>query len=155
MTIKILFVCLGNICRSPTAHGVMDAQVKARRLSSRIEVDSAGTSDWHIGRAPDSRTIACAKLAGYDLSSLRARQATQADFFAFDYILAMDNNNLHELQKLKPAGFNGHLGLFLDILPDQPIREMPDPYYSDAQGFTQVLNLVEAACGLWIDRVLQ
>ena len=154
MAIKMLFVCLGNICRSPTAHGVMEAKVAAGRLTSRLSVDSAGTSDWHIGRAPDSRSIACAKRAGYDLSQQRARQVTAADFAEFDYILAMDNNNLHELNKLKPAHFSGHLGLFLDVLPEQPLREMPDPYHGGAEGFTQVLHLAEAACDEWIVRVL-
>lgn len=154
MAIKILFVCLGNICRSPTAHGVMESLVATQRLTARIEVDSAGTSDWHIGRQPDSRTLACAQRAGYDLSTQRARQVVAADFAQFDYILAMDNSNLKELRQLKPTDFTGHLGLFLDVLPEQPLREMPDPYHGGPEGFTQVLTLAEAACARWITRVL-
>ncbi|HMW72595.1 MAG TPA: low molecular weight protein-tyrosine-phosphatase [Cellvibrionaceae bacterium] len=154
MSTKILFVCLGNICRSPTAHGVMEAKIQQQRLNSRIEVDSAGTSDWHIGKRPDSRTMACAKRRGYDLSPQRARQVCREDFAVFDYILAMDNNNLRELQQLKPAGFSGHLGLFLDVLTEQPLREMPDPYYGDTAAFEQVLRLSEAACDAWLTRML-
>ncbi len=154
MVTKVLFVCLGNICRSPTAHGVMAAKIQQQRLGARIEVDSAGTSDWHIGRQPDSRTIACAKRSGYDLSTQRARQVCKEDFAVFDYIFAMDNNNLRELQQLKPAGFSGHLGLFLDVLTEQPLREMPDPYYGDGAAFEQVLSLCEAACDAWLARML-
>lgn len=152
--IRVVFVCLGNICRSPTAHGVMQAKIDQQRLGNRLNVDSAGTSDWHIGKQPDSRTMACAKAAGYDLSPQRARQVNRADFAEFDYILAMDMNNLRELTALKPAGFSGHLGLFLDALPEQPLQEMPDPYYGDARAFEQVLALSEAACDAWLVRLL-
>jgi protein-tyrosine phosphatase len=151
---KVLFVCLGNICRSPTAHGVMETKVQQQRLDGRISVDSAGTSDWHIGRAPDSRSIACARTSGYELGEQRARQVSSDDFNEFDYILAMDKNNLAELHKIAPEDFSGHLGLFLDVLPDQPLREMPDPYHSDADGFRLVLSLAEEACDAWIERIL-
>lgn len=154
MATKVLFVCLGNICRSPTAHGVMEHKVAGAGLQRRIEVDSAGTSDWHVGRAPDSRTIACARSNGYELGGQRARQVCIGDFAEFDYILPMDHNNLTELRKLLPADFGGHLGLFLDVLPDQPLREMPDPYHGDADGFRLVLSLAEQACDAWIERIL-
>jgi protein-tyrosine phosphatase len=154
MITKVLFVCLGNICRSPTAHGVMERKLQQLRLDGRITVDSAGTSDWHIGRAPDSRSIACARSAGYELGEQRARQVSPDDFSEFAYILAMDAKNLEELRQMAPEEFTGHLGLFLDVLTEQPLREMPDPYHSDADGFRLVLSLAEQACDAWIERIL-
>lgn len=142
---KVLFICLGNICRSPTAHGVFEHLVNTSGWGDRIMVDSAGTSDWHIGKAPDARTVAAARQRQYDLSTLRARQVTTADFDEFDYLLAMDANNLAHLQQLKPDHFTGHLGLFLDFAQDDSYREVPDPYYGGTDGFEQVLDLVEAA----------
>ncbi len=142
---KILFVCLGNICRSPTADGIFRELVKREKLDQKITVDSAGTGDWHIGKAPDARTIAAARKRGYDLSALRARQVCSADFVEFDYVLAMDNNNLCDLHRLKPATFAGHLGLFLDFGSRQSHSEVPDPYYGSSDGFELVLDLVEEA----------
>ncbi|GAB3272234.1 low molecular weight protein-tyrosine-phosphatase [Parahaliea aestuarii] len=142
--VRILFVCLGNICRSPTAHGVFEQMVAARGLSARVEVDSCGTGDWHIGRAPDQRAQAAAAARGYDLQHLRARQVSPADFDRFDYILAMDESNLRDLQAMRPASFTGHLGLFLPFA-DSPEREVPDPYYGGDEGFDRVLDLIEAA----------
>lgn len=142
---KVLFVCLGNICRSPTADGIFRELVAREKLDRIITVDSAGTSDWHIGKKPDARTIAAAKKRGYDLSILRARQVSADDFEEFDYILAMDNNNLQDLQKLKPRGYDGHLGLFLDFSSHKKYREVPDPYYGGDAGFELVLDLVEDA----------
>ncbi len=142
---KVLFVCLGNICRSPTADGIFRELVKREKLDQKITVDSAGTGDWHIGKAPDSRTVAAAKKRGYDLSVLRARQVSMADFDEFDYVLAMDNANLRDLQRLKPAHFTGHLGLFLEFGSDKNHREVPDPYYGGNDGFELVLDLVEEA----------
>ncbi len=150
--VKVLFVCLGNICRSPTADGVMRQQLVAAGLQAQVEVDSAGTGDWHIGRAPDSRSQAAAQQRGYDLSALRARQVAPADFAEFDYILAMDKSNLADLQGLKPAGYRGHLGLLLDFAEHSQRREVPDPYYGEGAGFEQVLDLVEdAVTGLLAD----
>ncbi len=142
---KVLFVCLGNICRSPTADGIFRELVKREKLDQKIIVDSAGTGDWHIGKAPDSRTVAAAKKRGYDLSVLRARQVSAADFDEFDYLLAMDNSNLRDLQRLKPTHFTGHLGLFLEFGSDKSHREVPDPYYGGNDGFELVLDLVEEA----------
>lgn len=143
--IKVLFVCLGNICRSPTADGIFRELVSKAGLDQKIIVDSAGTGGWHIGKSPDSRTVAAARKRGYDLSVLRARQVQSCDFDEFDYVLAMDKTNLADLQRLKPAHYVGHLGLFLDFGAASEYREVPDPYYGDADGFELVLDLVEAA----------
>ena len=142
---KVLFVCLGNICRSPTADGIFREIIKREKLEQKIIVDSAGTGDWHIGKAPDSRTVAAAKKRGYDLSLLRARQVITADFDEFDYVLAMDNSNLRDLHSLRPTHFAGHLGLFLDFGSRKTHREVPDPYYGGHDGFELVLDLVEEA----------
>lgn len=150
--VNVLFVCLGNICRSPTADGVMRKQVAAAGLQAEVAVDSAGTGGWHIGRAPDSRSQAAALARGYDLSALRARQVSADDFAEFDYILAMDTSNLTDLQRLKPASYRGHLGLLLDFAEHSSLREVPDPYYGEGAGFEQVLDLVEdAVAGLLAD----
>nr|WP_324259012.1 low molecular weight protein-tyrosine-phosphatase [Cellvibrio fontiphilus] len=142
---KVLFVCLGNICRSPTADGIFRELVLNAGLDQKITVDSAGTGDWHIGKAPDSRTVAAARKRGYDLSVLRARQVKASDFDEFDYVLAMDKANLADLQRIKPEHFAGHLGLFLEFGNRSDYREVPDPYYGGADGFELVLDLVEAA----------
>ncbi|PUA29866.1 MAG: phosphotyrosine protein phosphatase [Cellvibrio sp. 79] len=142
---KVLFVCLGNICRSPTADGIFREIIKREKLDQKILVDSAGTGDWHIGKAPDSRTVAAAKKRGYDLSVLRARQVITADFDEFDYVLAMDNSNLRDLHSLRPTNYAGHLGLFLDFGSRKTHREVPDPYYGGHDGFELVLDLVEEA----------
>lgn len=143
--IRVLFVCLGNICRSPTAEGVFTALVAQREFTGKIEVDSCGTSDWHVGEPPDHRAIRAAAARGYPIHHLRARQVCAADFDRFDYILAMDESNLENLRILCPSGFRGHLGLFLEFAPDAGLSEMPDPYYGDGAGFEQVLNLCETA----------
>lgn len=142
---KVLFVCLGNICRSPTAHGVFEHMVVQRDLQSRIDVDSCGTGDWHIGHTPDPRASAEASNRGYDLSHLRARQVVKEDFDHFDYILAMDNQNLADLQAMCPQNYTGRLDLFMAFAADSDITEVPDPYYGGDQGFAQVLDLIESA----------
>ncbi|MGK2915149.1 MAG: low molecular weight protein-tyrosine-phosphatase [Porticoccaceae bacterium] len=147
--VEVLFVCLGNICRSPTAHGVFEALLVAEGLTERIAVDSAGTGDWHLGRPPDLRTRRAALARGYDLEHLRARQVEAADFQRFDYILAMDNANLADLRRLRPGDFRGTLDLFLNFGSGVPVIEVPDPYHGSADSFEQVLDLVEnAARGL-------
>lgn len=149
MNTKVLFVCLGNICRSPTAEGIFRKVVTDARMHDQILIDSAGTGGWHIGKAPDTRTISAAKVRGYDLSPLRARQVSVADFDEFDFILAMDNANLSDLKLMAPSHYQGHLGLFLDFAQRSPHREVPDPYYGEAEGFNLVLDLIEdAASGL-------
>ncbi len=142
---RVLFVCLGNICRSPTAHGVFLHQVAEAGLADAVTVDSAGTGAWHVGEPPDARATAAARGRGYDLSRLRARQVAPLDFERFDYILAMDRSNLSHLQAMRPDAYPGHVGLFLDYHPQPPFREVPDPYYGGDRGFEEVLDLVEAA----------
>jgi len=142
--IKVLFVCLGNICRSPTAHGVFQSIVGQKNLSDQFIIDSAGTAAWHIGKSPDSRSQDAAAQRGYDLSKLQARQISQRDFEQFDYILAMDKANLHHLQQDCPSKYQYKLALFLDY-SDAGEDEVPDPYYGGAAGFDHVLDLVESA----------
>ncbi|MFT3930725.1 MAG: low molecular weight protein-tyrosine-phosphatase [Spongiibacteraceae bacterium] len=148
-SVNVLFVCLGNICRSPTAHGVFQHLVNRHRLHDAIHIDSAGTGDWHIGHAPDKRSTAAALQRGYDLSVLRARQVSRHDFERFDYILAMDAQNLRDLQQIQPAHFRGELDLFLKYRELRHgaghLNEVPDPYYGGEEGFEQVLDLVEEA----------
>lgn len=155
MTVNVLFVCLGNICRSPTADGVFQKLVADAGLTKRINVDSAGTAGWHQGRAPDPRTIAAAKKRGFDLSSLRARQVKRSDFEKFDYILAMDSENLNDLALLKPTDFQGHLALFLEFGKQQQHKHVPDPYHGSAEGFELVLDLVEEASLGLLDTIRQ
>ncbi|MDQ7984580.1 low molecular weight protein-tyrosine-phosphatase [Pseudomonas sp. G34] len=141
---RVLFVCLGNICRSPTAEAIFRQRLQQAGLAERIEVDSAGTGDWHVGKAPDSRTQEAAKRRGYDLSSLRGRQVSVDDFARFDLVLAMDIANLGDLQRLRPVQAKGELDLYLrrfGLAED----EVPDPYYGGSEGFEQVLDLLEQA----------
>lgn len=142
--VRVLFVCLGNICRSPTAHAVFANRVQAQNLQAFITLDSAGTGAWHVGEAPDARAQRHAKARGYDLSQLRARQVRPSDFHEFDYILAMDEANLRDLQALQPERAQAQLALFLSF---SACREtaVPDPYYGGEQGFDHVLDLVESA----------
>jgi len=143
--VSVLFCCLGNICRSPTAHGVFQSKVTEQGMASRIYTDSCGTGGWHVGEPPDSRATAAARQRGYDLSSLRARQVHTGDFQRFDYILAMDHQNLQDLTAICPGNYAGRLGLFLSFAEDAREEEVPDPYYGGAHGFSHVLDLVEAA----------
>jgi protein-tyrosine phosphatase len=145
MVARVLFVCMGNICRSPTAEGVFRHLVEEQGLAGKIIIDSAGTHDYHIGDAPDARSQAAAARRGYDLSRLRARQVVRDDFSRFDYVLAMDQANLGLLQQQCPENYRNRLKLFLEFADDGALREVPDPYYGGAQGFEQVLDLVENA----------
>ncbi|MCG8412633.1 MAG: low molecular weight phosphotyrosine protein phosphatase [Pseudomonadales bacterium] len=146
-------VCLGNICRSPTAHGVMEKLIYDKGLSSDIHVDSAGTGDWYIGESPDSRAVAAATSRGYDISQQTARQVQVADFARFDYILAMDRTNLKDLKALSPQSFHPKLRLLLEF-SDSEHESVPDPYYSGHDGFELVLDLVEAACSQLLDTIV-
>ena len=144
-SINVLFVCLGNICRSPTAHGVFETLVKAEGLSDIIAVDSAGTGDWHIGHPPDKRATLAALNQGYELSHLRARQVRVEDFSQFDHILAMDRVNLSNLKRMAPTDFVGKLGLFMDYADLSGPAEVPDPYIGGKGDFEQVLSFIENA----------
>ncbi len=148
---RVLFVCLGNICRSPTAHGVFDRKVKLQGLQDQVRTDSAGTAAYHVGNPPDRRSSAAAAARGYDLTQLRARQAVAEDFHHFDYILAMDESNLFDLRQIAPPGAKAELKLFLDYAPLLSTSEVPDPYYGGADGFDQVLDLVEEAADGLLD----
>ncbi len=142
---RVLFVCLGNICRSPTAEGVLRQLLALQAPELQVEVDSAGTAGYHIGDPPDLRSQRAARQRGIDLSGLRARQVTAADFAHFDLMVAMDRGNLAALQSMRPAGSRAQLRLFMDYAPQLGVREVPDPYYGDAGGFEQVLDLAAAA----------
>ena len=150
---SILIVCTGNICRSPTAEGVLRELAERRGLGDRIHFASAGTDDYHIGDAPDPRAVKHAQKRGYDLSGLRACQVTKADFTAFDYILAMDRGHLRRLRALSPQDAKAKLGLFLDASADWKGEDVPDPYYGGPEGFERVLDMVEEAAERWLDRI--
>jgi protein-tyrosine phosphatase len=145
LSYRVLFICLGNICRSPTAEGVLRHLVAKEAPNLSIEIDSAGTADYHIGAPPDSRSQRAALRRGIDLSGLRARQVTQGDFARFDLILAMDRDNLRELQAMKPGDSHAALKLFLEYAPELKLYDVPDPYYRDASAFEEVLDLTSAA----------
>jgi len=146
LNINVLFVCLGNICRSPSAQSVLEAQIKKLNLDKVILVDSCGTAGYHIGEAPDPRSITAAENRGYKMSHLRGRKFSINDFEAFDYILAMDQDNLSNILALAPSEVNCHISLFLKFNPKSSISEVPDPYYGGTDGFDEVLDLIESAC---------
>jgi protein-tyrosine phosphatase len=142
---RILFVCLGNICRSPTAEAVLRALAAREAPELVLEVDSAGTAGYHVGQPPDPRTREAAARRGYDLGALRARVVEPADFERFDLILAMDRENLKVLRRRAPTLAHERLRLFLEFAPEAAPEDVPDPYYGGPNGFEEVLDLVEAA----------
>lgn len=152
--VRVLFVCMGNICRSPSAEGVFRQALAQAGLEHAIEVDSAGTHDYHVGNAPDPRACAAASSRGIDIGGLRARRVTAADFKRFDYVLAMDDYNLEELSALAPAGARARLGLLMAYAPSYP-QEVPDPYYGGKHGFEMVLDMLEAACAGLLQEIQQ
>ena len=141
MPTKIMFVCLGNICRSPTAEGVFRGLAAQTGLD--VSIDSSGTSGWHNGDLPDRRAMAEASARGYDLSSQRSTQLQPQDFHDFDLILCMDNSNIKNAEQIRPEGAKAVTKLFLDYVPNQPLREVPDPYYE--HNFEAVFDLIEDA----------
>ena len=150
--VKVLMVCLGNICRSPTAHGVLDKIIKNSNLEEYIKVDSAGTGDWHIGESPDNRAITAAAKRGYQIGTYKARQVCSSDFEIYNYILAMDHTNLLDLKRMCPASHQTKLQLLLtwgDSLHDT----VPDPFYSGDEDFNLVLDLVEDACAKLLQHI--
>ena len=153
--IRVLFVCMGNICRSPTAEGVFRHLVEESGLSMQIEVDSAGTSDYQKGDPPDRRAQQAAVKRGYDLSRLRARQVRPQDFHEFDHILAMDSKNLKDLNAIYPDGGRAEVSLFLNFASAAATKEVPDPYFGGVQGFEVVLDLVEDAARGFLQHLLK
>lgn len=151
--IGVLFVCMGNICRSPTAEGVFRKLHSELAPTLRLHVDSAGTHDYHIGQAPDARAIAAARARGIDISAHRGRQVSADDFRTFDYILAMDRANLAELRVIRPSAARAELGLLLAFAANCPVDEVPDPYFGGSRGFEQVLDLIEQGAAGLLDRI--
>ena len=143
--VAILFVCLGNICRSPTAEAVLRTLAAREAPELVVHVDSAGTAGYHVGHAPDARAQQAARRRGYDLSALRARTIEARDFERFDFILAMDRSNFAELKQAAPRSAHERVQLFLEFAPDAGTLEVPDPYYGGPNGFEEVLDLVETA----------
>ena len=152
---RILFVCMGNICRSPTAEGVVRHVLASRAPQLEVEIDSAGTHDYHIGEPPDRRSMAAALRRGIDLSSLRARSVRAEDFSYYDLILAMDEENLRTLQERAPRNARSQIRLMMEFAPEATLRAVPDPYYGGAQGFEQVLDLLEEAAEGLLQDLLQ
>ena len=146
-TTRVLMVCMGNICRSPTAEAVLRQKLKAAGLDKTVEVDSAGTYGGHVGEPPDARAQRHAKLRGYDLSRLRARRLTADDFAHFDRVIAMDGDNLSRMADLAPEGHAARLELLMAHAQHHPdVSAVPDPYYGPPAGFDHVLDLIEDAC---------
>ena len=150
---SVLFVCMGNICRSPTAEAVFREHAARAGLGGRLLIESAGIGDWHVGEAPDRRAIVHARRRGYDMAALRARQVRREDFTRFAWILAMDMHNLRDLVALRPSDYPGHLGLLLDFVPGIGAREVPDPYFGGPEGFEAVLDLMERASVALLARI--
>jgi protein-tyrosine phosphatase len=144
-SVKVLFVCMGNICRSPTAEGVFRHIVQQNGLGSLIHTDSAGTHAYHVGNPPDQRAQQTARGRGIDLSDLRARKVEGRDFENFDYVLAMDKDNHYMLSEICPIGYEDRLFMFMDFAPNLPHQEVPDPYYGGQRGFEDVFDMVEEA----------
>ncbi len=145
MSYRVLLVCMGNICRSPTAEGVLRYFIRINKLGDKVEVDSAGTHGYHVGEAPDSRTQRAAAVRGYNLSQLRARKVARQDLDYFDLILAMDKSNLDNLKRMATPEQQERMGLFMSYARNFDDDEVPDPYYGLGHGFDLVLDMVEDA----------
>ena len=152
---KVLFVCMGNICRSPTAEGVFRKLAHKSGLSGELEIDSAGTHGFHVGRPPDARAVTHAARRGIDLTALRAREVVPGDFIHFDYVIAMDHSNVEYLKEFCPAHLAGKIELLLSYAGDGASRDVPDPYQGKAKDFELVLDLVEQGCQGLIDHLIE
>lgn len=150
---KVLFVCTGNICRSPTAEAVLRAMAIQRGLGERVFAASAGTHGYHIGEAPDPRTQDAALRRGYPMTGQIARKVTAGDFAAFDFVVAMDQGHYQALKRLAPAAAGGKLRLFMDLVAEAATRDVPDPYYGGPNGFEDVLDIVEAGVSALLDEI--
>ena len=153
--ISVLFVCLGNICRSPTAHAVFQSKVRQAGLQNKIVVDSAGTGNWHIGDPPDARSVEVAEHNGYDMSGIFARQICTEDIQHFDYILAMDKKNIEEIQRNRYNNKSNTLDYFLSFSENAEPLEVPDPYFGPEDSFEHVLKLIEDASDGLLDSIRQ
>ena len=153
MEIKVLFVCMGNICRSPTAQGVFEKLLSETQLAQRIMVDSAGTHAYHVGEAPDHRAQTSASRRGIDLSKQRARRVNVEDFHVFDYVIAMDTDNKQSLLTICPDEHHPKITLFMEHAPDYEQISVPDPYYGGVSGFEKVLDMIEAASAGLLERI--
>lgn len=151
--VKVLFVCTGNICRSPTAEGVFRHHVAAAGLDGDIVIDSAGTGSWHVGDPPDPRSQATALERGIDLSGQRARQVTPDDFAQFNYVIALDQSHMDGMSRLCPAEYSSRLTLLLSYAPALGVRDVPDPYYGGARGFDDVFDMIDSACRELLARI--
>ena len=152
--VRVLFVCLGNICRSPLAEGLFQRKVVEAGLEAEVEVDSAGTGDWHVGAPPDARMVATAAAHGADLSRLRARQFERADLDGFDHVFVMDKQNLHDALALDPDGDHGtRVRLFREFDPEPGDYQVPDPYYGDGDGFETVYAIADRTTDAILDRL--
>lgn len=152
--VKVLFVCMGNICRSPTAQGIFQSLVDAASLGEKILVDSAGLHSFHVGNPPDLRSQAAARGHGVELSHLSARKFVSADFMDFDFLLAMDESNYSGMQRLKPENPRGQISMMLDYSSRYDCSEIPDPYYGD-DGFELVYDMVADACAGLLKNIRQ
>ena len=150
---KLLVVCLGNICRSPMAEGALRARLDASPLVGRVEVDSAGTGGWHAGEPPDRRAIACARIHGVEIGGQRARQLRPTDFDDYDWLLCADASNLRDVRKLAPAARRDRVVLLLDWAGIEPGGEVPDPYTGGPEDFRQVWRLVDSAAQAVVARL--
>lgn len=144
--VSVLFVCMGNICRSPAAHGLFEAYLTELGLENVVYVDSAGTHAYHVGKKPDIRTRKLAKIRGYNFDYIRARKVNEADFAQFDYIIAMDQQNMEELRAICPSDCRDKIKLLLDYHAEERGGEVPDPYYRDLSSFELVFDLSQVAC---------
>jgi len=153
MKIKVLFVCMGNICRSPTAEGSFRSIVSKQELSDFFEIDSAGTHAYHIGNPPDKRSQQTARQYGVELSNQRARQVHESDFYFYDYIIAMDTDNIDILKSICPTDSQSEIKLLLDYLPDISLQSVPDPYFEGK--FDEVFEMVYAACTSFLKNLVK
>ena len=152
---KILFVCMGNICRSPTAEGVFRKLASEGGLSGKLAIDSAGTHGFHTGRPPDPRSVEHAARHGYDLTTLRAREVVPTDFERFDYVIAMDEQNVRDLKAFCPSHLSGKIELLLNFAGDAKVREVPDPYQGRPKDFELALDLIERGCRGLVDHLIE